>query len=176
MVFLWENTFKVLKDLKFSLSCEICYELAVEPVTNMQCSHHFCRACIYEEIAKRSRCPVCDIPTWKKDLKSNTLLQSLITAEKEFYASLNDWTFSEHTSVTKVKAQENVVDGAEELFNSNLFGSEDNKHKISDIKERSPNKRVVHSILDIGNAEGVVKEQIILSYPTETKVFNVLLV
>jgi hypothetical protein len=40
--------------------------------------------------------------------------------------------------VTKVKAQENVVDGAEELFNSNLFGSEDNKHKISDIKERSP--------------------------------------
>ncbi|KAL1520225.1 hypothetical protein AB1Y20_023695 [Prymnesium parvum] len=66
------------------LKCPICMDLFEAP-HSLPCQHSFCRECIMESFRLRSKmqCPICNTPTWRRELKPNHLLEGIVTAFKQ---------------------------------------------------------------------------------------------
>ncbi len=60
------------------LLCLECHRVMEEPHTVGSCDHHFCGVCINRAMAVAMKCPVCGVPVWVKDLKTNKQVDNLI--------------------------------------------------------------------------------------------------
>ncbi|XP_032681598.1 E3 ubiquitin-protein ligase RAD18-like [Odontomachus brunneus] len=81
-----------LKRIKELLTCGICYTLMDTSVMTL-CSHNYCSLCIRRYLLYKTQCPICFTETFEKDLRTNKILDEIITQylnvegklEKEFY-------------------------------------------------------------------------------------------
>lgn len=68
----------LLREVKESFSCTICLEIYSSPVL-LRCGHRFCQECIVEYLGGKSKgCPLCKVPTNKRDLHTETGLGTLL--------------------------------------------------------------------------------------------------
>lgn len=52
---------------------------------SLPCQHSFCRDCIMEmfRVKSKMQCPLCNAPTWKRELRANHLLAGIVDAFKQ---------------------------------------------------------------------------------------------
>ncbi|CAI8038779.1 BRCA1-associated RING domain protein 1 [Geodia barretti] len=75
----WCNTRPALSRLIQLLSCPLCDSLMSDPCVLNNCNHHFCRRCIEWSISeKQASCPICLLPAWAKDVKSDRQIGTVI--------------------------------------------------------------------------------------------------
>lgn len=127
----------VLANVKEEVTCPICLELLVEPLS-IDCGHSFCQACItanYESmIAKEteSRCPVCRIGYQLENLRPNRHVANIVEKINEIKLSSEEG-----------QKQEHCARHGEKLL---LFCKEDGK-VICWLCERSQEHRGHHTFL-----------------------------
>lgn len=79
-------------ELQSEVKCFICEEYLQDPFTT-DCEHHFCRACIHEELLRDSICPKCQLPLFPRNVRRNPVLCNIMSAfhslEKSFQELLD---------------------------------------------------------------------------------------
>ncbi|XP_064401882.1 BRCA1-associated RING domain protein 1-like isoform X2 [Halichondria panicea] len=74
----WMQCQKAVVKLEHLLTCFVCDKVMDDPHTLGGCDHHFCRLCISHAMQETMNCPVCGLPVWIRDLKTNRQIENLI--------------------------------------------------------------------------------------------------
>ena len=54
-----------------------------DPYTILDCDHSFCRKCIEDQLGKKSICPQCGLPAWRKSLQKHTSLRIIVLSVEQ---------------------------------------------------------------------------------------------
>uniref|UniRef100_S4RZ01 RING-type domain-containing protein n=1 Tax=Petromyzon marinus TaxID=7757 RepID=S4RZ01_PETMA len=73
----WGATAGALVHLEELLGCALCGGTLCEPCSLGGCEHVFCRLCVSDHVG--NSCPICQAPSWVRDLQANRQLAGMVT-------------------------------------------------------------------------------------------------
>ncbi|XP_078726917.1 BRCA1-associated RING domain protein 1 [Lampetra fluviatilis] len=73
----WGATAGALAHLEELLGCALCGGTLCEPCGLGGCEHVFCRGCVSDHVG--NSCPICQAPSWVRDLQANRQLAGMVT-------------------------------------------------------------------------------------------------
>ncbi|CAM9482266.1 unnamed protein product [Choristocarpus tenellus] len=83
-----EKSSQSMSALAAELTCPVCLCLFENPQV-LPCSHRFCLTCIMGcfKTTTKQECPLCKMPSWKRDMKKDVSLQNIIRVYKDMTGS-----------------------------------------------------------------------------------------
>jgi len=67
-----------LDSMEKELNCPICLCVMEDP-HSLPCNHNFCRNCLLHAFQNNSACPICKLPTFRREMRRNPVLNNVIS-------------------------------------------------------------------------------------------------